>query len=67
MAPFMQILRGTTMIAVFGEDETALMMYDTTTIPVPSAPGAEYVTVKDRKVTYSRFLFDRAPFQAARQ
>ncbi len=42
-------------------------MYDTETVPVKSAPGAECVTVRDGKITYSRFLFDRAPFDAARQ
>jgi hypothetical protein len=31
------------------------------------APGAECVTVTDGKITYSRFVFDRAPFAAARQ
>jgi hypothetical protein len=67
MEPFVQSLRGATMIAAFGDDETALVMYDTTTVPVPSAPGAECVTVKEGKITYSRFLFDRAPFQAARR
>jgi hypothetical protein len=67
MAPFVQILRGAAMIAAFGDEETALVMYDTTTVPVPSAPGAEWVTVKEGKITYSRFLFDRVPFQAARQ
>jgi hypothetical protein len=36
-------------------------------VPVPSAPAAECVTVKDDKITYSRFVFDRAPFEAARQ
>lgn len=67
LAPFVQMLRDAKMIAAFGDDETALVMYDATTAPVPSAPGAECVTVKDGKITYSRFLFDRAPFQAARQ
>ncbi|GLW35433.1 nuclear transport factor 2 family protein [Actinoplanes regularis] len=67
LAPFLQILRDARMIAAFGDDETALMMYDTSTTPVPSAPGAECVTVKAGKIIYSRFLFDRAPFQAARQ
>jgi hypothetical protein len=67
MAPFVQTLRGATMIAAYGDDGTALVMYQTTTVPVPSAPGAEYVRVKDDKITYSRFVFDRAPFQAARQ
>jgi hypothetical protein len=67
MAGFVDILQGTTMIGAFGDDEAALIMYDTATVPVPSAPGAEYTIVKDGKITYSRFLFDRAPFQAARQ
>jgi hypothetical protein len=42
-------------------------MYDTETVPVKSAPGAECVTVTDGTITYSRFIFDRAPFDAARQ
>ncbi|MGN6173323.1 MAG: nuclear transport factor 2 family protein [Streptosporangiaceae bacterium] len=66
MGPFVQILTDATMIAAFGDDRTALVMYDTQTVPVKSAPGAECVTVKDGKITYSRFVFDRAPFDAAR-
>jgi len=66
MGPFVQLLTGATMIAAFGDDQTALVMYDTQTMPVKSAPGAECVTVKDGKITYSRFIFDRAPFDAAR-
>jgi ketosteroid isomerase-like protein len=66
LGPFVQILTGATMIAAFGDDETALVMYDTQTVPVKSAPGAECVTVKDGKIIYSRFIFDRAPFDAAR-
>jgi hypothetical protein len=66
MGPFVQILTSATMIAAFGDDKTALVMYDTETVPVSSAPAAEYVTVNDGKITYSRFVFDRAPFDAAR-
>ena len=66
MGPFVQLLTGATMIAAFGDEQTALVMYDTQTVPVKSAPGAECVTVKDGKITYSRFIFDRAPFDAAR-
>jgi ketosteroid isomerase-like protein len=66
LGPFVQITTGAEMIAAFGDGETALVMYDTQTVPVKSAPGAEYVTVKDGKITYSRFVFDRAPFDAAR-
>jgi hypothetical protein len=67
MGPFVQILRESTLIAAFGDDQTALIMYHTRTVPVPSAPGAECVTVTGGKITYSRFIFDRAPFDAARK
>ena len=66
IGPFTQILIEAHVIAAFGDEETALVMYDTKTVPVESAPGAECVTVHDGKITYSRFLFDRAPFEAAR-
>jgi hypothetical protein len=67
MAPFVQILRGATLIAAFGDDKTAVVVYDTATVPVADAPGAECVTVEDGKIIYSRFIFDRTPFQAARR
>ena len=67
MAPFVQILTGATLIAAFGDDTTAVIVYDTETVPVKSAPAAECVTVADGKITYSRFIFDRAPFEAARR
>jgi ketosteroid isomerase-like protein len=67
MAPFVQILLDAKLIAAFGDEETAVVVYNTATVPVSSAPAAECVTVEDGKITYSRFIFDRAPFQAARQ
>ena len=66
MGPFAQILLEARIIAAFGDDSTALIMYDTRTVPVDDAPGAECVKVSEGKITRSRFLFDRAPFQAAR-
>ena len=66
MGPFVQILERAELIAAFGDDETAVVMYDTKTIPVPSAPGAECLTVENGKITRSRFVFDRAPFAASR-
>lgn len=67
MSPFTQILTGSELIAAFGDEHTAVVVYDTSTVPVPSAPAAECVTVTDGKISYSRFIFDRAPFDAARQ
>ena len=66
MAPFVRILTAATLIAAFGDDQTAVIVYDTETVPVKSAPAAECVTVTDGKISYSRFIFDRAPFAAAR-
>ncbi|RZS37671.1 SnoaL-like protein [Herbihabitans rhizosphaerae] len=63
--PFVQIMREARMLAAFGDDETALIMYDTVTIPVASAPGAERITVRDGKITHIQIIFDRAPFEAA--
>ncbi len=67
MGPFVQILRRAELIAAYGDERTAVVIYDTETVPVASAPGAECVTVQDGKITHSWFIFDRAPFMAARQ
>ncbi len=66
MEPFTRILTSATMFAAFGDETTALVCYDTATLPVPSAPAAELVTVADGRITTSRFIFDRLPFEAAR-
>ena len=67
MRPFVQILTGSELIAAFGDEKTAVVVYDTATVPVASAPAAECVTVADGMITRSRFIFNRAPFDAARQ
>ncbi len=67
MGPFVQILVDSKLIASFGDEQLALVMYDTETVPVKRAPGAECVTVRDGKIVHSHFVFDRAPFEAARR
>jgi hypothetical protein len=66
-AGFMQMLKGAKLIAAFGDETTALIMYDTETLPVKSAPAAEYLIVKDGKITACRIIFDRGAFMVARQ
>ncbi|MFD0521193.1 nuclear transport factor 2 family protein [Paractinoplanes durhamensis] len=66
LEPFALSLVGTELLAAFGDEEKALLMYDTSSALVASAPGAECVTVVDGRITYSRFLFDRLPFHLAR-
>jgi len=67
MGPFVQILTRSSLIAAFGDQEKAVIMYDTETVPVKDAPGAECVTVKDGKITHIRIIFDRLPFDQALQ
>lgn len=67
MGPFTQILKSSKLIAAFGDEETAVLMYDAETVPVPDAPGAECLTVRDGKIRHMRIIFDRVPFEAARR
>ncbi|WBC14948.1 nuclear transport factor 2 family protein [Micromonospora sp. WMMA1998] len=67
MGPFIQMLVDSRLIAAFGDEEKALVMYDTKTALVDRAPGAECVVVRDGKIVQSTFIFDRTPFDAARK
>jgi hypothetical protein len=67
MEPFSRIVRRAELLAAFGDEETALLMYDTDTVPVPGAPGAEWHTVRAGRIVHMRIVFDRAPFDAARR
>lgn len=67
MGPFAQIVTDSTLLAAFGDRQTAVLMYDTNTVPVAGAPGAECLTVRDGRITHIRIIFDRLPFDAARK
>lgn len=67
MEPFTQIVTRSELVAAFGDHTTAVVIYDTDTVPVSDAPGAECLTVTNDKITHMRIIFDRAPFDAARQ
>ncbi|SDM66725.1 nuclear transport factor 2 family protein [Allokutzneria albata] len=66
MGPFVESLEAAALLACYGDDTTALLMYDTETVLVPSAPGAELLTVRDGKIIEMRIVFDRLPFAEAR-
>ena len=51
----------------FGDEIHAVVVYDTQTRPVPSAPGAEWTTVADGRIAHMRIIFDRLPFEEARR
>jgi ketosteroid isomerase-like protein len=67
LGPFAQMLIGSELLAAFGDETTAVLVYDTRTPPVVSGPGAECLTVRDGKIVHNRFIFDRLPFEAARR
>lgn len=50
----------------FGDEQTALLRYDTDTVPVAHAPGAERRWVENAKIIYLTIIFDRLPFAEAR-
>src|SRR3954452_12723470 len=66
LEPFTGILLEANLLAAFGDENRALIMYDTKTIPVRSAPAAELPTVENGLIVANTFIFDRAPFDAAR-
>jgi SnoaL-like domain len=67
MEPFSQIVTRHELIAAFGDGRTALLMYDTDTVPVRNAPGAECHRVENGKITQVTIIFDRQPFTDARK
>lgn len=66
LEPFARSLTASQMLGAFGDDAQALIMYDTSTPLVASAPAAELLTIMDGRITANTFIFDRAPFIAAR-
>jgi ketosteroid isomerase-like protein len=62
LSHFVGIVKGTELWAAFGDDDTAVLIYDTETAALKSGPGAEHVTVRDGRIVYSRLIFDRLPF-----
>lgn len=67
MEPFAQSLIGAVVVAAFGDETTAVVMYDTETVAVGDAPAAECLTVEDGRIKRMRIIFDRLPFDAARR
>lgn len=67
MGPFAQSLTGSELLGAFGDATHATLMYVARTVPVAEAPGAEWLTVADGRITAMRIVFDRLPFVQARQ
>jgi hypothetical protein len=64
-AGFAAMLTGATLIASFGDENTALLLYTTHTLPVADVLSAKYFTVTDGKITSIKGLFDKSVFANA--
>lgn len=67
MGPFASTLTRSELLAAFGNETSALLMYDTDTVHVHGAPAAEHLEVADGRVVRLRIIFDQTPFDAARR
>ena len=61
---FAGMLKGATLVAAFGDEKTALLMYYTHTHPVPSVLSSKHFTVENGKITAIKALFDKSVFGA---
>lgn len=61
---FAGMLTGATLVASFGDEKSAILMYYTHTHPVPSVLSAKYFTVENGKITAIKALFDKSAFGA---
>lgn len=66
MGPFANTLTSTEVLAAYGDEASAVVIYDTANPAVASAPAAELVQVRDGRITALRIIFDRLPFALAR-
>lgn len=67
MGPFAGALISSKLLAAYGDDQTAMIMYDAATTLVADAPGAELHTVADGMIIRIKIIFDRQPFVEARR
>jgi SnoaL-like protein len=67
LEPFARTLIKAELLGAFGDGRQAMIMYDTATSMVASAPGAECLIVRGGLIGGSRFVFDRLPFEQARR
>jgi SnoaL-like domain len=66
MGPFADTLTSSQLLAAYGDEGSAVVLYDTSNPAVTSAPAAELYQVRDGHIAAIRIVFDRLPFALAR-
>jgi limonene-1,2-epoxide hydrolase len=67
LEPFAQRLIDSSLIAAYGDEDAAMMLYDTTTPFVANGTAAEHMTVQDGRITRIKLVFDQLPGVEARK
>ena len=61
---FAQMITNLTVLAIYGDDEQAIVVYDVETYPVPHSSVAELIKIKDGKLSSTAVIYDATPFAA---
>lgn len=61
---FAQMIKNLTILAVHGDDDEAVVVYDVDTHPVPHSKVAEFIKVRDGKLASTDVIYDATPFAA---
>src|SRR5690348_2220507 len=61
---FARMIKKVTVLATYGDDEQAVIVYNAETHPVPSAVTAELIKVKNGKIASTDVIYDATPFAA---
>ncbi|MBZ9720487.1 nuclear transport factor 2 family protein [Mesorhizobium sp. AD1-1] len=59
---FAKMIKKLTLLAAFGDDEHAVIVYDAETYSVPNAIVAEHIIVKHGKIASTTVIYDGTPF-----
>jgi len=59
---FAKMIKKLTLVAAFGDDEHAVIIYNSETYPVPNAVVAEHIAVKNGKLASTTVIYDGTPF-----
>jgi ketosteroid isomerase-like protein len=61
---FARMLTNLTVLAVYGDNEQAVVVYDAETGPVPHAMVAEHIKIRDGQLASTDVIYDATPFAA---
>jgi limonene-1,2-epoxide hydrolase len=67
LAAFARHVTGMRLLAAFGDDDQALIMYELTTDPFGTIRGAERFAVRDGRIQTDLLTFDSHPIRQARE